>query len=45
MRSGEQPHEMDALAWVLLRHTLEVADRTLLSIFDHPIVLSIAIAT
>jgi hypothetical protein len=35
---------MDALAWVLLCHKLEVADKSLLSIFDHRMVLGIAIA-
>src|SRR6202035_228430 len=39
----KDPYEMDALAWVLLCHSLEVADKSLLSIFDHRIVLGIAI--
>jgi hypothetical protein len=40
----ERSHKMDALARVLLRHPLEVTDKSLLSIFNHRIVLPIAIA-
>jgi len=40
----EYPHEMDALAGVLLRHTLEVANKPLLTVFYHWIVLNVGIA-
>jgi hypothetical protein len=40
----EYPNEMDALPGVLLRHTLEVANKPLLAVFHHWIVLNVGIA-
>jgi hypothetical protein len=40
----EYPHEMNPLAGVLLRHTLEVANKPLLAVFHHWIVLNVGIA-